>query len=63
MHYSILLLALLLFGCDQSSIPQEISPTVADTPTLDTPEAPTEGSQQYADIQAAKEALPGKAHY
>ena len=63
MHYSILLLALLLFGCDQSSIPQEINPTVADTPAPDTPEAHTEGSQQYADIREAKEALPGKAHY
>jgi polyvinyl alcohol dehydrogenase (cytochrome) len=58
MHYSILLIALLLSACDQSSTQQESNSNVTTTA-----HAKTEGSQQYADIQAAKEALPGKAHY
>ena len=58
MRYLPLLLAILLSGCELSSTQQNSDPIVTNPP----PEL-TEGSQQYADIQAAKEALPGKAHY
>ena len=58
MHYLVFLLALLLSACDQST-PQKESNSIV----FNTPPTHTEGAQQYADIQAAKEVLPGKVHY
>jgi len=58
MRFSILLLALLLSACNQSSNQQESNPVVTTAAPVQ-----AEGSQQYANIQAAKEAMPGKAHY
>ncbi len=58
MHYSVLLLVFLLSACDRSSPQEESNPA-----GINPPPEHTEGSQQYADIRAAKEALPGKAHY
>ena len=56
MRYLPLLLTFLLSACELSSTQQNFDSIV-------TPPELTEGSQQYADIRAAKEALPGKAHY
>ena len=58
MRYLPLLLTFLLSACELPSTQQNSNSIVTATP----PE-PTEGSHQYADIRAAKEALPGKAHY
>ncbi len=57
-YYSALLLALLLSACDKPSPQQASNP-----PDVNVTPLHTEGSQQYADIRAAKEAFPGKAHY
>ena len=57
MRYLPLMLPFLLSACELSSTQQNSDSIATATPEL------TEGSQQYADIRAAKEALPGKAHY
>ena len=58
MRYFTVLLTILLTACDRPN-PDEKTDHLKSTNA----EASAEGSQQYADIRAAKESMPGKAHY